>query len=117
MTKQSLILAALFAGLLSLSTVQAAESSHYLADRHVERGATCESCHGAKTPKPGATVSTKQCSSCHGSLDEVAKRTAGLDPNPHYNHLVGLNCTECHRGHQQSVNMCASCHNLKFKVP
>ena len=91
--------------------------THFLADRHVERGVACEACHGVKTPQAGATVETAQCNSCHKSLDEVAKRTAKLDPNPHYNHLVGLNCTECHRGHQKSVNMCASCHNIKFDVP
>ena len=77
--------------------------THFLTDRHVERGVACEACHGVKTPQAGATVETAQCNTCHKSLDEVAKRTAKLDPNLHYNHLVGLNCTECHRGHQKSV--------------
>ena len=58
-----------------------------------------------------------QCNICHQSLDAVAKQTSKLDPNPHYNHLVGLDCAECHRGHQQSVNMCAQCHNIEYKVP
>ena len=72
---------------------------------------------GKETPKAGAKVSTAQCNTCHQSLDAVAKQTSKLDPNPHYNHLVGLDCAECHRGHQQSVNMCAQCHNIEYKVP
>ena len=112
--------ASLLAAALSISAAQAApatSTTHFLADRHVERGVACESCHGVKTPKPGAVVETAKCNACHQSLDEVAKRTSKLDPNPHYNHLVGLNCTECHRGHQKSVNMCASCHNIQYNVP
>ena len=62
-------------------------------------------------------TATAQCNTCHQSLDAVAKQTSKLDPNPHYNHLVGLDCAECHRGHQQSVNMCAQCHNIEYKVP
>ncbi|WP_295480542.1 cytochrome c3 family protein [uncultured Sutterella sp.] len=102
--------------LLSISPAGAADRK-FLADRHVERGVACASCHGTDAPKPGAQVSTAQCNTCHGSLDAVAKRTAKLDPNPHYNHLVGLDCAECHRGHAKSVNMCAQCHNIKYSVP
>ena len=70
-----------------------------------------------KAPKAGAKVNEAQCLKCHGSLDKVAERTKNVKPNPHYNHLVGLNCLECHRGHQKGVNMCADCHNIKFNVP
>ena len=102
--------------LLSINTASAADGQ-FLADRHVARGVACASCHGKETPKAGAKVSTAQCNTCHQSLDVVAKQTSKLDPNPHYNHLVGLDCAECHRGHQQSVNMCAQCHNIEYKVP
>ncbi|MDO5532952.1 cytochrome c3 family protein [Sutterella sp.] len=97
----------------------AATAGGMLADRHGERGIACASCHGNNPPAPGAKVDQKACLACHGSLDKVAERTKAkkLDPDPHYNHLVGLDCLECHRGHQQSVNMCGSCHNLEFKVP
>ena len=102
--------------LLSINTASAADGQ-FLAARHVARGVACASCHGKETPKAGAKVSTAQCNTCHQSLDAVAKQTSKLDPNPHYNHLVGLDCAECHRGHQQSVNMCAQCHNIEYKVP
>lgn len=95
----------------------AAEGGKFLADRHMARGVVCVSCHGTQSPQPGAKVKTENCNACHQSLDAVAKRTAKVDPNPHYNHLVGLDCVECHKGHRQSVNMCAGCHNIHYKVP
>lgn len=114
--KATLLLAGLIAGMLAASSAGAAQ---FLADRHVERGVKCEQCHGTAAPAKGAKVSTEQCGACHGSLDKVAERTKakGLQPDPHYNHLVGLQCGECHRGHAQSVYMCENCHNLKAKVP
>ena len=91
---------ALTAGAMLISAslpAAAADSGKFLADRHMARGV--------------------QCVSCHQSLDAVAKRTQKVDPNPHYNHLVGLDCVECHKGHRQSVNMCAGCHNIHYNVP
>ena len=38
-------------------------------------------------------------------------------PDPHVNHSLGLNCVECHKGHEQSVNMCSRCHLFEYKVP
>lgn len=105
--------------LLSINTASAADGQ-FLADRHVARGVACASCHGKETPKAvckSFNRAVPQCNTCHLSLDAVAKQTSKLDPNPHYNHLVGLDCAECHRGHQQSVNMCAQCHNIEYKVP
>lgn len=93
-----------------------AMANSFLADRHGQRNVDCVACH-QEAPKAGAKVANGQCLQCHKSADEVAKRTAKMDPNPHYNHLVGLRCQECHRGHQKSVNMCASCHNLQWQVP
>lgn len=104
--------------MLSLPAAHAADASgKLLADRHAARGVACASCHGTEAPRPGAKVTTAQCNACHTSLDAVAKRTEKLDPNPHYNHLVGLDCWECHRGHTKSVNMCGSCHSIRFDVP
>ena len=104
---------------LTLLVATGATAANNLANRHVARGTNCVACHNTKTPKAGATVDTAKCASCHGSLDKVAQRTKAkkLDPDPHYNHLVGLNCNECHKGHQKSVNLCSQCHNLEFKVP
>lgn len=113
------------AALLSLlvagtMTAFAAGDNHFLADRHVARGVACASCHGDKAPQSGATVDVKKsCETCHGDIDKVAERTKkkGLNPDPHYNHLVGLNCLECHQGHKQPKNVCATCHFIDFKVP
>lgn len=107
-------------GVLAVSTLAmtaTATAGGNLADRHAQRGTDCVACHNTKAPKAGAVVKQETCLKCHGSLDQVAQRTKKLDPNPHYNHLVGLDCLECHRGHQKSVNMCGECHNLKFNVP
>ena len=118
MKLNSIFTAALLAGALILgSNAALAAPGTFLADRHAQRGVACASCHGTATPKAGAKVPTARCNACHQSLDAVAKRTAKVDPNPHYNHLVGLDCTECHKGHQAGVNMCASCHNIHYKVP
>lgn len=113
-TKQ-LLSALLAAGVLALSgTAQAAD---FLADRHVARGVECKTCHLTATPQPGAKVKSQTCNGCHVSLDKVAERTKDMTPNPHYNHLIGTDCQECHKGHQQSQNLCANCHALEWKVP
>ena len=92
--KHNYFAAALLAAAMTLSMSSAFAADKMLADRHVERGVACASCHGDKTPAPGAQVATAQCNACHTSLDAVAERTKKLDPNPHYNHLVGLDCTD-----------------------
>ena len=43
--------------LLSISPAGAADRK-FLADRHVERGVACASCHGTDAPKPGARRSS-----------------------------------------------------------
>ncbi len=116
MTKQK-ILVALTGLALGLTLSFTAAAGGHLADRHADRGVSCVACHGVKAPKAGAKVDQAKCLKCHGSLDKVAERTKGVSPNPHYNHLVGLNCLECHRGHAEGVNLCAQCHNLKMNVP
>lgn len=103
--------------LFGTSAMSVAMANSFLADRHARRQVSCVACHEVAAPQPGAKVDNAKCLTCHKSADEVAKRTQKMDPNPHYNHLVGLRCQECHRGHQKSVNMCASCHNLQWQVP
>lgn len=116
---RKMIAALLTGAMLSVFAIGSASASEFLADRHAARGVKCAACHTTSAPKAGAAVDMAKCTACHGSLDQVAKKTKakGLDPDPHYNHLVGLDCNECHKGHKASVNMCGTCHNLKFKVP
>lgn len=102
---------------LCLSSVSFAQgTASYLADRHAQRNVACASCH-VSAPQAGAVVETAQCLACHKSREDVAKRTAGIDPNPHANHMIEQNCNECHNGHKPGQYMCSSCHNLKRTVP
>ena len=109
-----------FVGLCSLFAASAMSAeAGFLADRHATRGvAYVRRCGGAEA---GSTVETKQCLGCHGSLkaisEKIHQRGKAQSPDPHVNHSLGLNCNECHRGHQKSVNMCSRCHIFEYKVP
>ena len=91
---------------LSMLSGAAFAQDKFLAERHVERGAACASCH-QETP-PSKAVPADKCLSCHG---DYAK------PNPHYTHMLDQPCAECHKAHKPSVNMCQECHQFDFKVP
>lgn len=96
-----------------MTEVMAAD--HFLADRHVERGLKCDSCHTTQPPK---AVPTSQCQSCHGGYDKLAKRTEKLDINPHDSHLENPQCGDCHRGHKKPTLVCDQCHSFdNIKVP
>lgn len=108
-----------------------AAADGYLADRHVARemdkriakgeskrsaeAAACRQCH--KEATPSQPVKPAQCVSCHGDNDAVARRTAQVKPNPHYNHLGDVACTDCHRGHEAGTLMCNTCHKFKLTTP
>lgn len=58
---------------LALVSVQGAwAADKMLADRHVERGLKCESCHTTMPPK---AVNTDGCLKCHVSYEKLAART------------------------------------------
>ena len=99
--------------LMSLCTSGLA--ADFLADRHAANKVQCSGCH-IETP-PKLAVPTAQCQKCHGSYKDLAEKTKNLKPNPHYTHMLDQPCEECHRAHEPSVNMCASCHKLDIKVP
>lgn len=112
----SLSALALASGLLMAmsSTVWAGD---FLADRHVARGMTCETCHTADK-KLKMVGDNEICVSCHGDYPEMIKKTEGrYEVNPHAQHDGLLPCTECHKGHKASVNYCGDCHNYTYKVP
>lgn len=88
-----------------------------IASLHGEKGVACEACHGPDKANP-TEPTTATCTGCHDVKALVAK-TAGVKPNnphtsPHYQDQ--LDCTNCHRGHEESENFCNQCHNFDFKV-
>ena len=52
-------------------------------------------------------------SECHEGItnrDELGQATADLERNPHNNHLGKIDCSQCHRTHEQSIMLCTQCH-------
>mgnify|MGYP000026872891 FL=1 len=87
-----------------------------LAERHSQKGLSCQSCHGQAQPKAGDTVANDQCLQCHGPLEKLqAKFADKKEYNPHKNHLGDIDCVLCHKGHSQSVAYCQECHQ-DFKM-
>lgn len=88
-----------------------------LAEIHQNKGIVCKNCHGEKqTEAPEEGI----CQKCH-PIDALVKKTTPIDKtkqNPHYSphYLDSLECTNCHKAHQPSVDFCASCHDFNFKV-
>lgn len=103
----------LLAGLFLAFPASAADT--LLADKHTALGLTCAQCHKTTTPTKAAPDS--QCISCHGDNDAMAKKTEKAKPNPHFNHLGDVGCTECHHGHKPSRPICADCHQFKMQMP
>lgn len=89
----------------------------FLADRHIERGLDCKSCHGDKAPT--ADVDMSACLKCHGgSYQALAKQTESDDINPHATHLGEAQCVTCHQGHKPPRLSCDNCHEFDdIRVP
>ena len=124
MSKIPLLLAIVSFGTIFTSSTWAIEKQahSFLADRHVARGVTCVSCHGESATGKMQLDSDRHeaCVACHGWYDAVAEKTVPKDPedmNPHSQHDGNLPCSECHKGHKQSVNYCSNCHFWTFNVP
>ena len=50
---------------------------------------------------------------CHEGItnrDELGEATADTERNPHDNHLGKIDCSQCHRVHEQSIMLCTQCH-------
>lgn len=102
--------------LLLAFSVQAQSTTKFLADRHVDKGVTCEACHGNGKEKEEPKLDT--CAACH-PVNALVEKTTAVKPknphtSPHYNDK--LDCINCHTGHEAPVNFCAQCHNFDFKV-
>lgn len=86
---------------------------------HALAGVGCASCHTDSTEamtEPAMEV----CQACHGSLEELAARTANVEPtNPHASPHGPpyAECSLCHMQHEPSQNFCAACHDFEFNLP
>ena len=116
MARKQAVLFIIFTTLLSSQLASGEQSRPFTSDRHLASGLKCEDCHGEGKKQP---VKGEKCLECHQSLEEVAKRTQDIKPNPHANHItanVDLDCTECHKGHKANVVYCDTCHKgMTFK--
>jgi hypothetical protein len=124
--------------------VQSMKDNGLLASKHAKAGLDgCESCHdqeSLKKPHEQATTppvvirarrySQDFCLKCHGSLEELAKKTAnskvltddqGKTINPHDlpktpAHMKAGDCANCHRMHKKPMEpneFCYGCHHKK----
>lgn len=87
---------------------------------HLSKGLRCNSCHKESAPQEGATVDNGNCLACHGSYEELAKKTqkAEKSDNPHSSHQGQLECSRCHSGHSKAKSYCLECHsNFNQKMP
>ena len=126
--------------------VESLQDPNLLVSLHAARGLLCSNCHERTLeqrlqetvsylrhdypdPIPQLRVTQDACFACHehGSYAEIALRTtdlgitdgrAGNEPaNPHQSHFPNLECSVCHRMHQDSQDYCAQCHTFGWMVP
>lgn len=82
----------------------------------------CALCHTAENAVAGnafVVPDNKACFACHGSYEELAKKTEKLaEPNPHKSHHYGegIACTACHSEHGQSKVYCNECHEFSYQI-
>ena len=107
--------AALCMGALAASSAWAAAPTMPLKRAHKAMNLPCEACHG--DVKPREVPEEAACMTCHQSRDAVKAKTANLKPNPHYGHDDTVECTACHKEHQESVLICDECHKWGYKTP
>ena len=82
----------------------------------------CVACHKEETPK-APTVTT--CTECHGTAEDVAKKTEGrykkyYNPHNSLHYATYADCVLCHREHSQSRLDCTNsrCHSeFSYKTP
>jgi len=84
---------------------------------HAKLSMDCIHCHEGQgtNPEEFEYIGDEGCIKCHGSKEKIAQRTGYMDrfhTNPHNSFHDGptLSCDECHQVHQESINMCAECH-------
>jgi hypothetical protein len=95
--------------------------SSYTDHLHGKAMVDCAGCHGKEAPLLDTTVENSRCLTCHGPLEQLARKTAPKDfpkRNPHDSHLGDIACTVCHHAHAVSKAYCLDCHKtFKMKIP
>ena len=88
-----------------------------LSHKHKLKGLNCEVCHENSDPKK--SVSSSVCQRCHNKPETLIEATKKLQINPHFSPHDGKtpDCNKCHHQHKKSVNYCAQCHGVEYKVP
>lgn len=89
------------------------------AKLHLSRGVNCLACH-KQLPTEGDQVGKDTCLTCHGSYEELARKTRDdkFVGNPHESHQGSLECSRCHKGHTSAKSYCMECHsNFKHSMP
>ena len=104
--KKSFIAALALSVSLSFAAGAAAAAEQTLAQKH----------QGMWPKSENGFVTKNQCLKCHVSYEDLAKKPANLEPNPHDNHMGKVNCEDCHKANQAKPElMCNSCHNFTLK--
>ena len=119
----------LIAALAALSASAFAAGAPQI-NKHAAKGVACATCHPGNRYGP---VADTTCRKCHDT-DKLAQKTARLNfeskmknaktgevkshtalVNPHDSYHFGKteDCSDCHRNHRQSVNDCATCHDVE----
>lgn len=88
-----------------------------LSHKHKLNGLTCDKCHENTDPKKAVDASV--CQTCHNDPQALLEASKELTINPHFSPHDGKipDCNKCHHQHKKSVNYCAGCHGLDYKVP
>ncbi|AGZ81723.1 cytochrome c3 family protein [Campylobacter fetus] len=80
---------------------------------HKKLNLDCKSCHLEADKKDYSAAMQKSCLACHGSYEKIAEATGGLGHNDNIHkspHYEALDCDNCHKAHQPTINMCLRCH-------
>lgn len=92
-------------------------TSDRLDRTHSERGVVCSTCH--EKAFPDASVKKDKCFACHGSYEQVAEQAPfhWEAIYPHFGDGQPVECNQCHKAHEASVNACNMCHSFGEEVP
>lgn len=97
---------------LSVSEVLAGWPGSMFTDGiHRDSGLECGDCHQQLPPAGGSQGAV--CLDCHGSgsVFGMTAETSDYEPNPHDLHYGPIDCTFCHRMHEEQGPACSFCHS------